>query len=474
MSNSRLWNGAVAATCVLLAAGCISLARQPLLNPDDPSQYRDLFQDVQLEAGADVVQLTALEERVPEPPLSDTAPAYKLVPGDVIEIIYHVLPQPREEQYLIEIMDQLKVELINHAEMNRSVVVRPDGKVTLPLIGDIRVIGLSPDDVRKKLNDAYAQYLNQPELSVVVEKHNVKIDELKKAITTAPRGQSKIVPVRPDGKVTLPLIGEVKAAGYTIDEIYEEIQKRYAQYVRDVEVSVILEQVKTPQIFISGQVKNPGSYDMIEQIFVSQALALAGGTLIDADLERVLVVKKHGFEKALSYRVNVQSILEHGMLEKDVLLSGNDFVYVPKAKQAMIYIAGEVNKGDAYAFEPGMDIFDAIALAEGVKDSADLRSVVIMRRSGVARPVAFRVDLTKALYGTKQQYNLALQKGDGIFFPKSFIGRVDQWIDQWLTKGLYAAFPSGSALDFYLDMNAAYKADWDKDSAAVRVGGTAD
>jgi len=446
--NARTSICVVAAAVCLWVCGCLSRPTQPRFRPD---KTVDLFADVKLAEGADVVRLNEPEQRTAPKPLSFTAPEYKLLPGDMVEVIYQTAYDKDPEEYLIDVEDELVIEVLYNPDLSRRVRVRPDGRITLPMIGDHFVLGKTSSQAAAELRLLYSRYLRDPEVHIAVDRYNVKLDELKKAIATTTGGQSKSIRVRPDGRVSLPMIGEVNAAGFTIPEALAEVQKRYAGVVHNLKVSMGLVEINTPQVYVIGQVTAPGAYPINGRITTAQAITLAGGALDNGDLRRVTLVKSEGAEESKSCQINVRKLLDEGRLDKDPAVERNDVVYVPRTQPPTIYVAGEVNLPGAYPYEPGMDIFDAMAMGQGALGTANLCSVVVIRSSNVSRPVAFRVDMTRTLFKGDTRYNLKLEPYDAIYFPKTFIARVDQWIDQWLTTGLYAAFPSDSSLDFFLD-----------------------
>ncbi len=104
---------------------------------------------------------------------------------------------------------------------------------------------------------------------------------------------SGTVPVRPDGKISLPLIGDIDAAGKTTDELHDVVVARLKPYVPDPDVTVIVEQINSQKYFIIGQVTHPGSYPLTAPTTVVEALAAAGGFVDWAKTGNIMVVR-HG------------------------------------------------------------------------------------------------------------------------------------------------------------------------------------
>lgn len=103
---------------------------------------------------------------------------------------------------------------------------------------------------------------------------------------------SLIVLVRPDGRITVPLAGEVVAAGKTPVEVQEEVARNLSRYVRNASVTVMVKQVKSSKIYVLGNVKKPDMYVLLAPTTVLQAIALAGGIRPGAYARRVVVLRR--------------------------------------------------------------------------------------------------------------------------------------------------------------------------------------
>jgi protein involved in polysaccharide export with SLBB domain len=130
-------------------------------------------------------------------------------------------------------------------------------------------------------------------------------------------------------------------------------------------------------------------------------------------------------------------------------------VYVPRGIRSRFFIVGEVNLAGVYPIFPDeqMTVAQAISMANGFRPTAALNSVMVLRRGEGQTPQAFQVDFTKVLNQGDLTQDVLIQKNDVIFVPKNFITKVDEFIDQWFTRGLYALFPANSILDFIIDLD---------------------
>lgn len=136
------------------------------------------------------------------------------------------------------------------------------------------------------------------------------------------------VKVRPDGKISFPLIGDVKAFGRSVSELKAELETRMDQYVPDTPVTVILISLGYPRIYVMGKVEQPGPFMMDSQLNVVQALAMAGGLTTFASKDDILILRGQG-EGQKVYQFDY-SDLENGRgLEQNIILQPGDTVLVP-------------------------------------------------------------------------------------------------------------------------------------------------
>lgn len=101
----------------------------------------------------------------------------------------------------------------------------------------------------------------------------------------------RTVPVRPDGKISLPLIGELPASGKTAPDLQKEIAQRLKQYFSDPTVTVVVKEVNSPKVSVVGEVKNPGMYKIKDRATLLDAIALAGGLTEFAKKNKIFVIR---------------------------------------------------------------------------------------------------------------------------------------------------------------------------------------
>jgi polysaccharide export outer membrane protein len=137
---------------------------------------------------------------------------------------------------------------------------------------------------------------------------------------------SRTMPVRPDGKISLPLLGELQAQGKTAPELASEIQQKLTPWVEKPKVSVIVREINAPRFSVIGEVVKPGIYPLRGRITVLQALAQAGGFNPFADQDGIVIVRERG-SKIERYTVSYSDLVaDQGAA---VFLDAGDTLYVP-------------------------------------------------------------------------------------------------------------------------------------------------
>lgn len=137
------------------------------------------------------------------------------------------------------------------------------------------------------------------------------------------------VTVRSDGMITLPLVGDLPAAGLSPEELAGQIETVSADYLTDPNVTVSVRQINSRKAFITGEVASPGAYSLSGPLTVTQLIAMAGGLMEWADQQKISIIRveEDGRTEALTF--NYKWIKEGRRLEQNILLKTGDTVVVP-------------------------------------------------------------------------------------------------------------------------------------------------
>jgi polysaccharide export outer membrane protein len=135
------------------------------------------------------------------------------------------------------------------------------------------------------------------------------------------------VTVRPDGMVTLPLLKDIKAAGLTPAQLTEQIQKAASTLIEDPNVTVVVRQINSRNVFITGQVARPGPYPVSGQMTVLHLIAIAGG-LTEFANDKDIRINRVEAGQTKSLKFNYREVAEGKKLEQNVVLKPGDTVMV--------------------------------------------------------------------------------------------------------------------------------------------------
>jgi polysaccharide biosynthesis/export protein len=136
------------------------------------------------------------------------------------------------------------------------------------------------------------------------------------------------ITVRPDGKVTLPLLNDVQAAGLTPEQLRDAVLDAARKYVEDPNPTVIVKEIKSRKVFITGQVEKPGPYPLNGSVTVLQLIATAGGLRDFADGKNISVIRVREGKQSV-FEFNYQELLKKRYLTQNIELAPGDTVVVP-------------------------------------------------------------------------------------------------------------------------------------------------
>jgi polysaccharide biosynthesis/export protein len=134
--------------------------------------------------------------------------------------------------------------------------------------------------------------------------------------------------VRPDGRISLPLLNEFDAAGLTPDQLRDKVMAAADKYVQDPNLTIVVKQINSRRVYITGMVNKPGPYSLMATTTVVQLIAMAGG-LQDYAKKKNIVVMRTEQGKALRYKFNYSDVIDGKNLSQNIELKPGDTVIVP-------------------------------------------------------------------------------------------------------------------------------------------------
>jgi polysaccharide biosynthesis/export protein len=333
---------------------------------------------------------------------------YRFGPGDVIEVT--VSPQ---------------------RGFDRTVTVQPDGNVSYPLLGHMRVTGLTAEQFGEKVHEGLAGELVDPRVTVSLKEMAPRAGarvsllgavrspggfEIKGTTTVAellataggpaPRGDLRQVTItRTDGSVQVVDLSPTEKTG--------RVQRDMTVQPGDI---VVVPEGAPPTVLVLGEVLKPGPYEIQPDARLLDAIALAGGASPKADLRRVRLAHAN---RAGAQILDLQPLWLHGDTSNpalNVLLQPGDTIFLEETDQR-VYVFGRVGKPDLYAISPNDRVLDILLRAGGVGADADLSKAVLVRRDDQSRAVVKPLNLRKIMAKGDMTANELIHPGDLIFVP---------------------------------------------------------
>lgn len=142
---------------------------------------------------------------------------------------------------------------------------------------------------------------------------------------------SKTVVVRPDGKISYPLIGDVEVYRLTLTELDNVLTEKLSLYVREPQISVAIKEFGGKKVFVLGQVGYPGTYRFKSNTTIIEIISRAGGFDDKAQTRSVILIRRGEGGKAKLRRINCSSILRRANLSQNINIMPHDIIYVPRS-----------------------------------------------------------------------------------------------------------------------------------------------
>ncbi len=337
------------------------------------------------------------------------------------------------QEYLLGVGDMLRISVWGHSELTTEVVVRPDGYLTFPLVGDHWALDKTARELTAELEEILADFVVNPQVTVIVSQFRTLqvqvLGEVKSSGYYQLKAGSRLLDVLAlaGGPTPAANLRQVSVTRFGRDEHgFEDTRVLHL----DVDEFIVTGNlIHNPLIesgdlvfvptsgraTIFGEVRQPTSYDLKGGLDILDLLALAGGAQDSADLERVVITSQTEKEP-VERIVNLQSMLAGRV--KPVEISSNDVVFVPKKQQVMIL--GAVQRPGIYELRrEDTRLIDVLVEAGGILPAADGGAIAITRRQGAKQEV-IRADATPGLTGRSGGDNPRLMPDDLIFVPEGY------------------------------------------------------
>ena len=334
-----------------------------------------------------------------------------------------------EEPYAIGIEDQLRIMVWQHPDLTVDVIVRPDGKVSLPAVGQVQANGVPITTFEDGLTQMFAVYVKDPRVTVMPLQMN------SRKVFFAGRVRSPNLVVLKRTQTLLETMTEVAviddadlAESYVLRKdlvIPVDLIKLLDGDVREDLVLEPLDTVVLPamdkEVFVLGEVTRPGKLRVSRRAALLDALSQAGGPTERASVAGAYLVREGQYVP-----LKMDNFIPASPNGADLSLQTGDLIFVPNAEDNKVYVMGEVNNPGPIRSPKLLTLTEAIASAGGFNIAAAKDSVRIIR-GNPTDPMVLRVDLNQLLKG-KSVPQVQLNRGDIVYVPQSGLASWNRFV----------------------------------------------
>ena len=221
--------------------------------------------------------------------------------------------------------------------------------------------------------------------------------------------------VRPDGKISFPLVDDIKVNGLTAIEIKEIITRKLTDFISTPEVTVIVNSINNYKVYVMGAVNTPGEFSLKRKTNLLQFLTTVGGLTLaeNADLKKAYILRG---KKRLP--VDFTKLIKEGDVTQNVDLLPDDTIYIPDNFGKRITVIGEVTTPGTVTFKDSITVLDAVLMSGGPTEDADLNDTKVVRKKA-DREETLKIRLKDIIKKGKLASNIKLEPGDIVVVPGS-------------------------------------------------------
>ncbi len=231
--------------------------------------------------------------------------------------------------------------------------------------------------------------------------------------------QKLVVRVSEDGRITLPLVGEVEVDNLTQSEVERKLVRILGEkYLVNPQVTVFIREYESKRVNVLGAVEKPGPYKLLGRQTVMSIISQAGGMTRDAGNE-IIVLRQLADGSSTSIRISVDDLFVKGDAKLNIALEPNDIINIPVDKVVTIYVFGQVKNPGALQVRRSSlpSLTQAIAQAGGFSERAARGSVRIRRKSASGQEIELKVNVKDILKGKAK--DIPLMENDTVYVPES-------------------------------------------------------
>lgn len=268
----------------------------------------------------------------------------------------------------------------------------------------------------------------------IEKQYLIESGDVLNILVTPAEELSKEVVVSQDGKIILPLIGDISVKGFTPYKLGQELENVFKKYITDPKVNVTVKTFASRRVYITGQISRSGDYAYQDGLKFFELVSKSGDFTDKANISQIKLYRGKGGERQI-FTIDADKLKKEG---KDILLQSGDTIDIPKIT-GDIFLLGEVNKQGVYEYKENQKLLELLTLAGGWTVNADISNVKIIRETQKGKET-IEVDISKALSGEEIQTPV-LKSGDYVYIPKT---AISTW--NWITTNIISTLSFISSL----------------------------
>lgn len=353
------------------------------------------------------------------------------------------LGQPHLGGYILGAGDTLEISVFGYPDLTRQVVVRPDGKISLPLVGSVAAADLSVEQLAQVLTRAYAAYINGPRVAVIVKEfRKIRVGALGQiqrpgTYDLSPGSRLLDLIAAAGGLTEVALLKEARLLRPGAPPVTVDLERVLAGDpeanlpLRGGETLVVSEDLVN-LVSVLGEVARPGRYRLKGDMRVLDALLLAGGLTEKAAIGQARLIRA----SRETQQLNLDRLLLRQEMDNNIRLAAGDTILVPEEINNKIYVLGDVVRPGVYPIKGEVTLLQALAIAGGPvqRSIGTAQSAHIVRRNGDLPQLAsasgsverlpnggllISVNLQTLLRGADRSTDVVVQPGDVLVVPQS-------------------------------------------------------
>jgi polysaccharide export outer membrane protein len=225
--------------------------------------------------------------------------------------------------------------------------------------------------------------------------------------------------VSEEGKITLPLLGEIDVEDLTKGELEKKISQLLEEkYLQDPQVSVFIVEYQSKMVSVLGAIQTPGRHELLGRQTVMDIIAKAGGLTSEAG-DEIYVMRRRADGSNSSVKISIDELILYGKAELNIPLKADDVINIPIDKIIQIYVMGQVGDPGALGVRRSMipTLLRAIAQAGGFGERAAKGGVIIKRIKEDGSEERIKVNVKDIIKGKKE--DIQLKEGDVVIVPET-------------------------------------------------------